>query len=375
MIRLDGVRGVLAVYVMLGHAAPMVRWPPLAGRIIEALVSHGFAAVTLFFALSGLVIVQSLTRFEGRTLPFLIARGRRILPVYLVVLGFAIIVLCLPDPFARMPWLTPGDAAHQIWEDGLPQPLWAHLAVHLALLQGVLPRHLLPYGAFSLLGPAWSLSAEVQFYLLIALLARRPMARLAAPRTLVLIFAALALLAAAYRQAAPETWQFSRAFLPNAALYFALGIASVQVLREGRVNWLFAIVMGGAIGLGAASGQWLRALTPLGWGLCLLVQARPDLAVLRPAARLLGSRPVLWLGAISYPLYLVNEPVQRLLALTVSWLAGANQMLFETMWTLLAIGLPIICAAGLHYGLERPFMKPWRRPRQGFAAMELVNEA
>ena len=52
---LDGLRGVLAVYVLLGHMAPfaaLADWsrPGLAWR----------AAVEVFFVLSGLVITQSL---------------------------------------------------------------------------------------------------------------------------------------------------------------------------------------------------------------------------------------------------------------------------------------------------------------------------
>jgi len=126
----DGLRGVLAVYVMLGHMAPMLPLTPTGRRIMTALFGHGLAAVDLFFALSGLVIVQSLARFEGRVGAFLIARARRLLPVYYVVLIAAMISLALPTPFAVMPWLHPGDAAHQIWAAGLPASLGAHLLAH-----------------------------------------------------------------------------------------------------------------------------------------------------------------------------------------------------------------------------------------------------
>lgn len=378
MIRLDGLRGVLAVYVMLGHAAPMIAWPGGTRRIIEALVSHGFAAVNLFFALSGLVIVQSVVRFEGRALPFLVARARRILPVYLVVLAAAILVLGLGDPFAHMPWLMPGDAAHQIWESGTPQPFWAHLTAHLLLLQGVMPRHLLPYAAFSLLGPAWSLSAEAQFYLLIALLARWAGANAPAFARLALGFAGLALLGWIYRQTLPEAWQFSRAFLPNAtSIYFALGIASAPLLRDSR-GGLFALMTLIAMMLGVLSGNVLRVLTPLAWALCVAIQKRPDLPALRTIAGLLASRAMLWLGAISYPLYLVNEPVQRLLALIVSSLIGPNPALFSLLWSPLALAGPIAVAAALHGSIERKFMAPSRRPINPAAdinAFSAVKEA
>jgi peptidoglycan/LPS O-acetylase OafA/YrhL len=373
MVRFDGLRGGLAIYVMLGHAAPMIPWPVALRPWIEALVSHGFAAVDLFFALSGLVIVQSLARFEGRALAFLGTRAWRILPVYFFVLASASFVLNLRAPFALMPWLAPGDAAHQIWESGLPRPLWAHLLAHLALLQGLIPRHVLPYSAFSLLGPAWSLSAEVQFYLLIAMLSRWSGTGARVLIRLTLFFVLLAVFGWVYRQAAPETWQFSRAFLPNESIYFALGIASVPLLKDGQGIRLFTMTAVIAMLLGAASGNGLRVLTPLAWASCVLLQKRPELPLLRPVAKLLAAPVMLWLGAISYPLYLVNEPVQRVLALAVAALLGPNRLIFGWLWGLLAFAGPIAVAAVLHYFVEQKFMALRRRPRKAAAGINTFS--
>ena len=67
LVCLDGLRGVLAFYVMLSHTMPFVPMPGL----LHWLFLHGGAAVDMFFILSGLVIVQSLASFEYRPLPFL----------------------------------------------------------------------------------------------------------------------------------------------------------------------------------------------------------------------------------------------------------------------------------------------------------------
>ena len=85
---LDGLRGVLACYVMLSHTLPFAPLP----RWLHWLFQHGGAGVDVFFILSGLVIVQSLASFSYRPLPFLIARVTRIYPVFLVVFGFAVAV-------------------------------------------------------------------------------------------------------------------------------------------------------------------------------------------------------------------------------------------------------------------------------------------
>ena len=70
-----------------------------------------------------------------------------------------------------MPWA--GQSAAAIWPVGLPPAFGWHLLAHILLLQGVLPQGLLPYAYVTLLGPAWSLSTEWQFYLLIGLIAPR----------------------------------------------------------------------------------------------------------------------------------------------------------------------------------------------------------
>jgi len=218
---------------------------------VNAVISHGFAAVDLFFALSGLVIVQSLARFGNRPVPFLHARARRILPTYWVVLAGSIIVLAMAPRFPALPWLIPGDAAHHIWETGLPHPFAAHAAAHLVLLQGMLPHAVMPYGEFSLLGPAWSLSTEFQFYLLIALLSGLGGSWKSLDR-LALGCLALALLGWAAGLVVPAQWRFGRAFLPNESIYFGLGIASVRLLRrEGGVP-AFALILAVAVVLGMA---------------------------------------------------------------------------------------------------------------------------
>ncbi len=58
--RMDGLRGLLALYVMAAHAVPFAALPAWA----IAPFTHGEAAVDLFFALSGLVIVNALERYR-----------------------------------------------------------------------------------------------------------------------------------------------------------------------------------------------------------------------------------------------------------------------------------------------------------------------
>jgi len=328
--RLDGVRGILAVYVMLGHALPLTSAPAVA----QALVRHGEAAVDLFFALSGLVIAVSLERFGGYFWPFITARARRLLPVYFLVLAASIALGSCGDPLRALPW---AGAARDIVSPALPAPLWPHIIAHITLLHGVIPQAVLPYAYVTLLGPAWSLSTEWQFYLLIGLIAPRRLGR----------FAVIVLALGAVWHLLPFGPLFSRAFLLDAAPYFALGLASAAWLRGQRRTLLPCLI--GACVIGLLAGPE-KALPPLIWGGVMLAQAKPWGA-------LLEHRALTYLGAISYPLYLVNEPAARAVALVLGPAAHGNALLFSVCFLPLSLALSLALAAGLHHAVELPSIR------------------
>ncbi len=138
----------------------------------------------------------------------------------------------LGNPLAGLPWV--GTDGRNIMTAALPEPLLPHLLAHLTLTHGLIPQSALPYAYVTLLGPAWSLSTEWQFYVLIGL---------AAPRRLGRFALALLALGAAYR-ALPLGPEFSRAFLPDAAPFFALGLASAVMLRGGRTRSFWLCLLG-----------------------------------------------------------------------------------------------------------------------------------
>ena len=213
---LDGLRGVLAVYVLLDHTVPFAMLP---GWLIR-LLTHGGAAVDVFFILSGMVIVQSLESFGWHARGFLIARAARTYPVYLAMLVLAVAVLPLPFDFARLPWIGPDSVARDVWPVGWPSAWLVEIATHLTMTHGLLPDAVVPGGWLGLLGAAWSLSAEWQFYILALWLGTRT-----GPRPLAAAFLVVATAGLLWQAAAAPGWAFSRAFLPNKAQFFALGIA------------------------------------------------------------------------------------------------------------------------------------------------------
>ena len=160
MLELDGYRGLAAIMIVIVHAW-MQGGLPYPHTAFETLVRGFGVAVSLFFALSGLVSFMPLVRgaLSGR-IPsgkeFLARRLYRILPLY-----FFLIIAVWASRYA-------GTSAD-----------WSTLLTHLTFTQVYDKHHL-----FWIDGPAWSLADEMHFYILITLVGP-PLARFAAKRATV----------------------------------------------------------------------------------------------------------------------------------------------------------------------------------------------
>ena len=274
--------------------------------------------------------------------------------MFLLVFAFAVVVQPWSCGFEHMPWISPGNAARTICVMAWPHAWQPEILAHLTMTHGLFPNAILPDVWVSFLGSAWSLSTEWQFYLLALLVAGRS-------RWLCWILLGLAVAGVAWNLAASEAWQFSRAFLPNKGHFFALGVASVPLVRrEGGAAGRYAVVLAASLAVCASQGTFGKMLPPLAWTLCLAVQMRPETTGLHVAGWLLRSRTARYLGAVSYCLYLVNEPIHKLAGLALSRLADGNSGLFTVLWIPVAIGLPVLVSAWLHTHLEAPALR-WGR--------------
>ncbi len=383
---LDGLRGLLAVYVLLGHMAPFAVLPDW----LQAVLSHGQAAVDVFFILSGLVITQSLLHAASGPRQFLILRAARIFPVYVPVFALAVLLEPWSCGFDRMPWIGPDDAARTICVTSWPDFWVPEILAHLTMTHGLFPDGVLKHVWVSFLGSAWSLSTEWQFYLLALLVIGCRWVRPAcAPAKVIgagvgrtrgpaltrfcadgaaeaagasrrLCWALLALAAAgvAWRLTVPEYWLFSRAFLPNKAHFFALGVAAALVVRQESGALLrYAVVLALTLVICATQAPIEKILAPLAWTACLTVQMLPEGHGLRWAGWLLRTRTAQYLGALSYCLYLVNEPIHKLLVAALSRIADTDALLFTLVWIPAAIVLPFLISVWLHRHVEVPALQ------------------
>jgi peptidoglycan/LPS O-acetylase OafA/YrhL len=150
---LDGIRALAALAVLLTHVSGMTGYST-TGTPVSWVLARGDVGVPIFFTLSGLLLYRKWAAAAlsgdsaGRVAVYLRRRALRILPAYWVVVLIA------------LPTLSPGPA-HHVWS-------WLE---YLLLLQNYDPH---PWwtgtGAIGL-AQAWSLVVEVSFYLVLPLFA------------------------------------------------------------------------------------------------------------------------------------------------------------------------------------------------------------
>jgi peptidoglycan/LPS O-acetylase OafA/YrhL len=366
---LDGVRAIAALSVVVLHVSDRSGFSQ--HEIVGALTARLNVGVALFFVLSGFLLYRPFVaaRVDGRPestiVHYLRRRALRILPGYWVALAVT----------AGVGWIT--------FTLG-----WWRYAFFLQ------PYNI--YSLFSGINPAWTLAIEVLFYISLPLwvvVARRLLAdrpRAAQLRAELWAVAALAVFGIAFRTAAvlienTSLWVIS---YPAHLAWFAggMGLALLSLWLEDRspprllrpliaspaACWAAALL---AYLLAAYASGLPRGLgsspTPLenvvGHVLYLAVAVLVTLpAVVRPPAGtahsvsaairgLLGHPLALWLGAISYGIFLYHDPF-------LDWLIGRGFLdsapgLPYLDLVVVVVGGSILMGAASYYVVERPFLR------------------
>jgi len=223
-------------------------------------------------------------------------------------------------------------------------PLWGHVIAHLTMLHGAVPQEVMKHAQFTLLSPAWSISLEWQFYLVapaMLLLARRPVA----------LIGVLSLIVIGSGMLRPildgHGITLRGAFLPYSLKLFALGIASYFAFTAVRPVWN---VPGCSIAAALLAYSFTEGYALTIW-LVIFFAVCGD-PVPRKA---LESRPMLWLGQISYSIYLLH-----MIALTAgkgllstAGLAPGNWQYFLLL-AVITVGLTLPASALAYRFIEHP---------------------
>ena len=301
---IQALRAVAVLVVVVYHL-----WPKT--------LTGGFVGVDVFFVISGFLITAHLLREVDRTgrvsLPrFWAKRIRRLLPASLTVLAVSAVGVFLVVP--EMYW---GQFYREIAASAVYGQNWMLAASSIDYL-----------AAENVASPVqhfWSLSVEEQFYLawpvligIVALVA----SRLGATARRWLVFAALAAVAAAslafsvgytasnpgeaYFATTTRAWEFAAG-----GLLAVVGTAALRSSAALRTVVAYAGWAGIAYAVVSYSGQTpfpgAAALLPVLATIAVIWAGNPG-SPLSPN-RLMGTRPVQFVGGISYSVYLWHWPI------------------------------------------------------------------
>jgi peptidoglycan/LPS O-acetylase OafA/YrhL len=332
---IEGLRAVAVCLIVLYHAG----LPFLQG---------GFIGVDIFFVLSGYLItgllVKELSSSGGIDLSrFYARRVRRLLPASsLVVVVVCLIQIIIASPIAQIEVLKTALTATLLSSN----IYFAHMQLHY-------------FSQASAGGPllhTWALAVAEQFYIVwpIFLVLLTRMVKSVSIR--ILVIAAMTVISfvscvwltslnqvLAFFQSLPRAWEFSAggllAFVPLHWL----------TARESLCKWLgtmglIAMVLSAVLMTGSARFPGYIAAFPVLATLAALQAGAGAPSSL--AARFLSSRPLQYLGGISYSLYLWHWPV-LMIALEIS----ANN---SAAVRAACVVLSVLLAAVTHATIENP---------------------
>jgi peptidoglycan/LPS O-acetylase OafA/YrhL len=329
-----------------GRLARLFTYTPLH------LAWAGTEAVFLFFVLSGLVLTRSTQSPRFDWMRYFPSRLTRLyLPVFAVVVVVWVVFRFVPrEAYEGMsPWI----AAHP--------PSYS--------VVGALYDATLITGTSGSITPLWSLQWEVLFSLLLA-----PIVLLIArTNPVVQVVAALAL-----STVGAVVGMGVLTYLPMFVVGAVLGsrwddITTFMSQRSSRRGSTLAWIGWMALCVVLLSSSWIVAglLPSVRWATLPLVLVGTGMLILGsahwpPLVALFSSRVFQWLGAVSFSLYLVHEPIVVSLA-----------FLTHGAWwgILVAFGLSFVVAQGFWILIERPAHRFARRIRSGSSIARPVESA
>ncbi|OBY08336.1 hypothetical protein BAE36_04295 [Rhizobium leguminosarum bv. trifolii] len=298
---IDGLRSVAVLSVVIFHAFPTV-------------LPSGFIGVDIFFVISGFlistIILDNLDRGRFSLLDFYSRRVRRIFPALAIVLAATAVFgwfALLPEEYRELGKHIAGGAG---FVSNLV--LWSESGYFDSAAEVKPLLHL------------WSLGIEEQFYIVWPAILWAAF-RFRLPKLpVILLFAALSFIVNFVSVHSDPVATFYSPFTRIWELL--IGAALAQAMIDGRdarpsffgatANWLNSsklTAIAGAVLIGVALARLSPASTFPGWralfptvGAALLILSAPTNWF---NANLLAFRPMVWVGLISFPLYLWHWPL------------------------------------------------------------------
>ena len=320
LVEIDALRGVAAMAVVLFHLTTRFmelfnfRAPP------SFSFAHGHFGVNLFFIISGFVIFMTLEK-TARPLDFVVSRFSRLFPVYWVAIFVTLAI------------------THAL---GLPGKLvgFGAAVANMAMLHGLFR---IPHVD----GVYWTLEVELLFYFGMFFLFR--IRRLNRIHEALMALLAVRLLYFFMQRVfgIDLPWILFRLSILAYIPWFAIGISIyLATSRKGIGQWKAPA--------GTAAMAILTLLIVESVGFAALALAMAATVFLAASGRLPWLRnPVfVWLGAISYPLYLVHENIGWSIQLRLVEMGLPTDVI-----VLVTLAFVLALATLLHRAIEKPTMR------------------
>ncbi|MPT47701.1 MAG: acyltransferase [Sphingobium sp.] len=331
LAEIDALRGLGAIGVILYHYT--ARFPeifPYADHVPFAFWP-GEYRVLLFFVISGFSIFFSLRHIEGGV-DFAVNRFARLFPCYWVAILLTLMVE---------------------WIGGADRLLvsFASVIVNFTMMQDY-------FYIPAVDGAYWTLGLELGFYLSMFVLWRLLGRNLANLEWALMLWLGVKIFAF-YWDGFP--WRLILVLVLEYLPFFIIGMLFHRIW-SGQRSWkeqipFFAMTLMTVL---LVDGQLLFIVA---CGLVILC-----MLMLGGWLRFLCFGPLLWLGQISYPLYLVHENIGFVIMLK-SGEAGLNHWLGFA----LAISVAMLLAALMHYYVELPFNRRLMNWWQGVKRRDVAS--
>ncbi len=292
---LDGVRGLAILLVVLFHTYAIHPEMPYSDQFFEIwLFKYGWIGVELFFLLSGFVILMTLERSKS-FYEFIFKRWLRLFPAMLLVCIFLYATAgFFPERYGGQPELS-------------------SLVPSLTFINPYILNKIIPYSFVNLEGSFWSLYVEVAFYIIVGLIYFKYSNR----NCLKTIYALLACHFLAVILDLLNTWMIDLRLLRNIVkitnavglLYFgwfSIGMMLYQFREEHKRSvrvWIFVLLLISSIITGYITRNTLDAMVAL----FVITLIFPLILWSKVLQRCLEQPFWIFLGFISYPLYLIHE--------------------------------------------------------------------
>ena len=343
---LDGIRALAVVLVLLFHAR--VGW-----------MSGGYVGVSVFFTLSGFLITSLLLTERAQTgrvdiAGFYARRARRLLPASLTCLALTVAL-------DRLGWLGITRSVRRDVLAALAQVAnWNFLAGDTSYAAMVARA----VGRTGAVDHFWSLAIEEQFYWVWPVVAWVVLRRRCDLRRWTTVVGAMAVASIGSAFVIGAVWGSEAAYwaTPARAAEILTGAFAASVLaRPHARERILGSRLSGLAGIGglavilAIATTWEASGSPAddGWlsvVSCASVALVVGASASGPLSRVLAVRPVVWLGQVSYGVYLYHWP---LFAVLDADRVGVDGPLLLAV----RLGATLVVAAASYRWIEQPIRR------------------